>query len=277
MKKLLIALVMISGLAIAPAAYGYLLSDWFGVTLVVGGDNQFTGASWTPTLHTSTVDYIHENWTPDGPPIPSPGDWGGGFGEQFDVEAIYFDNDDDYIYYAMVTSFHPDYLLPTELGYNHDRYIAPGDLAINMGGGMYEYGIDTGANTYGGTATGEVVQGGTWFLQNPAWDVSQPFLTNYYGGTSMGYASIDWYDLGMIENDYGTWVLELTIDRSYLGNPGNGDTVGLHWTLGCRNDYLGLIGDIDDHPPIPPIPEPTTLLLLGLGFGVAAAFKKFKA
>jgi len=273
MKTLLVVFVAVVAVAVVPIAQGSLLSGWFGVTLSVGGDGQFTASSWAPTLHTSTVDYIHENWTPDGPPIPSPGGWADGFGEQFDIEALYFDNDETYVFIAMVTSFHPGYLLPTELGYDHDRYIAPGDLALDLGGGTYQYGVDTGANTYGGSETGEIVTGGSWFLQNPTWAVSRPEMTNFSGGSSVGFATVNWYDYGMVENGYGTWVVEVTIDRSYLGNPGNGDAVGLQWTVGCRNDLQTLVADIDDQQPTPPIPEPATWLLFGLGIAVLAAIR----
>ena len=59
---------------------------------------------------------------------------------------------------------------------------------------------------------------------------------------------------GELENNARTYVIEATIPRSLFGanNPASGDSVGIQWVEGCRNDgnntdnVLSLVGDIDD-------------------------------
>ncbi len=42
--------------------------------------------------------------------------------------------------------------------------------------------------------------------------------------------------------------------------------IGLHWTMQCGNDEIDVIDDV----PLAPVPEPTTMVLLGMGvLGVA--------
>ncbi len=52
------------------------------------------------------------------------------------------------------------------------------------------------------------------------------------------------------------------------------DTVGFHWTMKCGNDVLE--GTISTPAP-PQVPEPSTLLLLGLGLTGVAVYKKFRS
>ncbi|MFH1245359.1 MAG: hypothetical protein V1662_02650, partial [Candidatus Omnitrophota bacterium] len=108
------------------------LSDW-GITPF---------SDWTPW--NSSVDYTEEDWTEcphysgyigngsaDYPPYPwgvnYPYPWGG---EKYDVEAMFFDDDPNYLYFALVTSFPQS---------GRDG-IKAGDIAFGFGAaGSYDY------------------------------------------------------------------------------------------------------------------------------------------
>jgi len=65
------------------------------------------------------------------------------------------------------------------------------------------------------------------------------------------------------------WLYEVRIaldgndfDVASLFADANGDGgIGLHWTMECGNDYV----EVFDNTPFTPIPEPATMVLLGMG------------
>ena len=103
-----------------------------------------------------------------------------------------------------------------------------------------------------------------WFQSNTQF-VAQTGPTNFSGGVPLGTAALECYDYGLMENGFGTYVFEVTIAKSLLMNPGIGDGIGLEWTLGCRNDLVGLGATFDGIDGAGVVPEPGTLLLLGSG------------
>ena len=149
-----------------------LLATHFGVTLNLqaphdgGTYNSFDWNSFVPTLNTGTVDFTEGDWygewsesntgfttiqhttapgTPDQDWFPSGAEW-------YDVEAMYFDNDANNIYVAIVTSVpfavnNPDFgVIPgvnaVETGVGDNRWnansseprywVRPGDLALSL-------------------------------------------------------------------------------------------------------------------------------------------------
>jgi hypothetical protein len=65
------------------------------------------------------------------------------------------------------------------------------------------------------------------------------------------------------------FVLEGSFLRSYLGSD-QGDTMAIHWTMYCGNDYL------KEEATAPPVPEPATMLLLGVGLSGLGFLKRKK-
>jgi len=243
MKRLMLPLVALLAVVLAVPAGASLLTDWFGVNLSVGVTGYFNN-SWAPTP--ATADYlVDDNWSSYFGTDP----YGG---EQFDIEAIYFDNTDTEAYVAIVTSFPgpPGLAWPGEL-------IRSGDLAIDLGGGTYDLGVDIDGLT-GLVADTDI---GDWY-QSSSYFVAEYGMTNFTGGIPLGTATVTAYDTGLTERGFGTYVYEATIGLGALGNPGDGDEIGLQWTMGCRNDVIQLDADFDGEPVIP---EPGTLLLLGSG------------
>jgi len=146
---------------------GTLLEDHFGVypTLqaLAGGDgtHAFNWNSLAPTKNTETVSWVESDYYgPEGNTGIIHGTFPSG-GERYDVEALYFHNDDDYLYIAILTSV-PHYQDLgngiSGIGVFDDRYTAnglwvlSGDISLDFGLGTarnertstwhYNYGLD---------------------------------------------------------------------------------------------------------------------------------------
>jgi len=175
-------------------------------------------------------------------------------GNEFDVEAIYFDNDQYNAYIAVVQG------LPiTGATAPGNPWFLPGDIAIDADNNLStgEYGFEYGLN----------------ILNSHLYSVSDWESVNYFP-TSNPWKILSGSDLGGVSFVYSAYqnthyVLEASIPLNLLGLSGNpGDPIHplkIHWTQQCGNDYLNLSADVN------PVPEPNSLVLLvtglfGLGF-----------
>jgi hypothetical protein len=241
---------LILGLASVSLA-GYVidadLSDW-GVTPF---------SDWLPD--SGTADYIQQDDVKNRPDI-------GGFREIYDFEALFFDDDADNLYFAVVTSnswSNPyDAQMIGDLCLDFDGY-SIGDLGIVTG---LEYAIRLIVST------GEVLSGTTWqdtgywtpdtlvYRQNSPWRART--------GTVEGSATIAYNESVTEPPPYvlynapydNTTIIEIAVSRSILPYLQPGDTVLSHITCYCGNDALNLTGIVD-------VPEPATIIfgLFGLG------------
>ncbi|MCK4548235.1 MAG: hypothetical protein KAW17_12440 [Candidatus Eisenbacteria sp.] len=259
MTKSLLCIATVVLLAIPMTAGAGLLEDYFGVVLETGevtlGETTFLDVfvhDWNPTLHIATTDMAMDDWY--GKDVLSFDPWVTLFGsvpsggEVFDVEAIYLDNNAAFLYLSIVTSFPPDGFTHPEIP---DFHVVPGDIAIGLNGGTYDFGIDVD----GGTGDLYATDVSDWFVYDESHSVAaQGELANFSGGTLVGSLDLTYQATGVIENEFDTHVIEVVIPMAYLGHPMCGSEIYVHWVCSCRNDATGsnpilkLFGELDGGP-----------------------------
>ena len=200
--------------------------------------------------------------------LPSPGNFGEG-GEKFDLEGLFVASDNDYLYVALTnsfgsvvhssswgTSFNQGDIFFGFTGYTDNVY------ALNVSTGnidlveAWEY-IDNAAGSYYDDVTIRNRVGAFEVTQGIAQGSSDQMLTFYPG-----------YETDPLIPDAtggDTYVYEWKIDRSLFVWDGEADLY-FHTTLGCGNDLIEKTYSV--------IPEPATLILLGLGLIGTACFSR---
>jgi hypothetical protein len=247
MKKLatLIA-VIVFAMLFSMNANATLLHDYFGITLQVGTwnghPNQFING-WTPIKGTG----VHDNWMPDGQ-APDPGPQYVA-SELFDIEAMYTDVNlvDQKLYYSILTSM-PN--TGTTVSWWGSYVFRPGDVIFDFG--STQYAVET---AFGGTP-GDL-------YANPEmgyFDAGRGFGTR--GNPEIDYANLSspavastpfsYTSLGIMENGYDTYLIEGNIDLVNFSGVYYGT---MTFAMSCNNDILNCSV----------VPEPTTVVLMGIG------------
>ena len=200
--------------------------------------------------------------------LPSPGLYNEG-GEQYDLEGMHIAADNDYLYVSLANSFGSSSYSPT-----YNRSFWQGDIFFGTGGytdnqfaiNMEQYVTDLNVgNTvlsrvgdWGGIDIGLGTWSGTW-VEN---FVGAYKVTQSIEDFSIEHAMTVWEgyeDVPFFGDPYqDVFVHEFKIRLVYL-NLAAGQTLYFHTTLGCGNDL------IRKEFCVPGIPEPSTLILLGLG------------
>lgn len=228
---------------------GRLDDDW-GVAPAGWGST-----NWNPTngAHHTDEDQKGDLSAPLGPGVG---------GQLFDAEAMYYKQENNFIYLAIVTG------LP-QSGAQSNGLWYPGDIAIDFGGdGIYEYGIKTRAAEQGKFYKN--LTAGDWY---PGYWGSASSPTGIQNGSgtyvdTISFAYNNDYYWDENSTDYNRhYVMEMAIPESYFGLDWmNGGRI--HWTQMCGNDAI----DLD----VPAVPEPASLALVGLGLAGLLRFRRKK-
>ncbi len=181
----------------------------------------------------------------------------GGGGQAFDVEYLGMKLTGDTLYFGLQTGF--DLV-------NGAQGFRPGDIALDTNNdGTYDYAIDFSING-SDQVTFSLYENPEWVTgPYPQHGIASPFettggdlLASFGGGFGSHY-----YDLDRNVDGGISYVLEGALDLSLLSYAGG--PVGIHWAMGCENDYLNYTADQA------PVSEPATMFLMGSGLlGLAA-------
>jgi hypothetical protein len=239
-KFVVLAAVLI---AVPLSAFGLTvdgdLSDW-GVAAPTTQDYN----DWTPSL--ANTAWTSEDWViadAYGPDYVGPG-YGG---QVADAEAMFMHLEGNTLYAAIATGCGPWIV---------DGYILPGDVFFDFGqNGSYDAAVSTMGSTAGDVWTGT----GAWYInplilytdQGP-YAVDQAVATDRGAGVGFAYSPAAYGpEHYIIEMGFALTAPELAAIEA--------GGVSAHWTYVCGNDVLDLAYD----PSV--VPEPTTMVLLGIG------------
>ncbi len=237
-----------SAVAVSITVDGNLTNDW-GVKpslkyWIPGEDSVNTGSVGHPLTGSSNGIYY---WIEDavgsyGYVEPAYG------GEKYDVEALYFTYDSNYIYGAVVTGF------PVGGTSSFDA----GDLAIDLGAdGLYEYGV--AVRDHDGFSEGKLYKVSEWDdVAYPSNGGSNPFALKSGELVNANANELEFVFSDSVYTEKS--VIEVKIAKSLFEGidwsiPLD---IAMHWTMGCGND-AGTVQGTD------PVPEPGTILLVGTG------------
>ena len=154
--------------------------------------------------------------------------------EPYDLEAMYFVQDTDYFYVAIVSSLLPD----------GGGDLRPGDLALNLDNDMttgnlgYEYGVKIHQDPEQG-----------YIIKDPVWDAKGylcpvgPDIIKSGTGTYAGIAEISYNRLWLTKQDngYDNYVIEMCINKSDVNVTGSVSFSSLRVTDNCINEHISYV------------------------------------
>jgi len=235
-----------------------LILALIGVFLVGG---QAFGSLWNFYDFGDPFDH-NNNWSPIDYPgvghLPSPG---GAEGENFDLEGAFFAQDEDYLYFGLTNSFG---VMAYSTGWDH--YYPLGDLFFGFNGNYTDYAINFDADRgYLSEVTSyDLIPEMQGSYGSPIREMVDAYRVNT--GKALGsdfemavtrHEGIEANPLNPSVNT-DAWLLEVKIAKSMFDfDFATLEMVGMHQTVACGNDLI--------HEDFGIIPEPGTLVLLGLG------------
>lgn len=179
--------------------------------------------------------------------------------EPYDLEAIYFTQDESTIFVGILTSVAQEGNPPQPGG---DRW--PGDLALNfesVAGEEYdcEYGVKLNLPTHGGNyQVGDIVFLPDWqgigYITPSGPDI---ILGHKDGGGVVGQANVHYEKIDVEDEGFPNYFIEICIPKSEVGVTGSVGLQSIKYYDNCLNDHLY-------------IPEfPAFSLLIGMIFCIA--------
>lgn len=198
----------------------------------------------------------------------------GYFEDVFDMEALYFDDDARFFYFAFVTKFafasfptgappvpnfgpksggdlgldfdvSPQGVPNTDVGMDITAY---GRVIMKGKPGQSGPGLDYGLRI-GSTDAGPLGQ----VVSSPVWDRTKANIGEYQGGPWKMSDADPGSELGLGQVAFGlegkSFIVEGAIPRHLFPEAENGGLVGLHITMFCGNDSVNLVGSYSPAPP----------------------------
>ncbi|RKY26607.1 MAG: hypothetical protein DRP79_04590 [Planctomycetota bacterium] len=251
LEKVLLVVIIMSMVSLSASALMIEadgdLSDWSVAPF----------SDWEPA--SPSAGWIEENWTGEDP-YP----WGG---ETYDVEALYVDTDTEYLYVAVVLSI-PE--AGADDPYGRPEHYLPGDIALDFDGDpdTGEYGYEYGLKAYGDDK-GELYWMPDWDLPHGEFGFPENSPSTILSGTLEGAGTVAYVNAGDLEgNGTDTFIIEAKVLRSLFAHGPllNGQTISAHYTISCGNDVL--------ETSTLAIPEPVTIIMVGLGLTVVAGLAR---
>ena len=174
-------------------------------------------------------------------------------GEGWDIEALYFDDDEYYLYFAIVVS--NNQLVPDSFSCSNGQpnYLGPGDLYLSVltDSGWKEYGvvIKSHPNIDGDkwVYQGEVYENPSWYddlyeqvCGRTGWNEVEKTLIDPEnpGANIPNAAEVAIAQAPVSDNEYPNYIIEIKIDRTKIGYPKQGAQGPVEFAVSCGNDYI---------------------------------------